>query len=224
MTKTEQKLALVERQRRFAWALARDEHTRAAAKLVAGKTHDLLNMVQIVKLASEELGRRCEPAGQEFVADLQRAAASAEASLQELMAVARPAHTRVHGARIGAVVTRVVGELRTTIPIDLHLAVGPDTATELGEDEVAHLILGVALAAADTGRIEIYARDRTIDDVLWVEIVRGANTPVPEGETPFDLKVVEMLAARGHGELTWSERRGGGSELIVALPATSASA
>jgi len=55
----EARLALVQRQRRFEWALAREEHGRAASRLVAGKTHDLMNLVQIVQLATYELERRC---------------------------------------------------------------------------------------------------------------------------------------------------------------------
>ncbi|MBA3460628.1 MAG: hypothetical protein H0T46_11735 [Deltaproteobacteria bacterium] len=213
------KIDLIERQRRFEWELARDEQTRAAAKLVAGKTHDLLNLIQIVKLASAELARRCDPTGQEFVADLTRAAGDAETSLKSLLHDAGRDHTPLRGAPVGAAVTKILDEVRSAIPITLHLAIGPDTATALTAEELAHLVLGVALDASAAPLIELFIRDRSIDDVPWVEIVRGADLPVPEAGNSFDLRAVETLVARGGGELSHSERRGGGSELVIALPA-----
>ncbi len=218
------KIELIERQRRFEWELAREEQTRVAASFVAGKTHDLLNLVQIVKLASEELAKRCDPTGGEFVEDLMRAANDAETSLKALMEVARPQRVSATGPAVGAAITGVVDELRPVIPIDLHLALLPDTATSLTGDEVAHLVIGLALEAANASRIELHVRERVIDDEPWIEILRGADVPAYEGPLPFDLRAVELLVARAGGELSSSERRGGGSELVVALPAISASA
>jgi signal transduction histidine kinase len=220
MTKTE----LIQHQRRFEWDLARDEQTRAAAKLVAGKTHDLLNLVQIVKLASGELAKRCDPTGQEFIDDLLRAAQDAEVQLKSLMRLARPERTAVRGPAVGASITHAIEELRPSIPIDLHLAIDADTASALSADELAYLVFGLALDAAASPRIELFVRDRIIDDVRWIEIVRGADVPAAEGEPSFDLRSVELVVARAGGELSCSERRGGGSELVVALPAISASA
>ena len=77
MTKTDARLTLCQKQRRFEWELAREEQTRTAAKLVAGKTHDLMNLVQIVQLASEELATRCGESGKDFIDDLRRAAQDA---------------------------------------------------------------------------------------------------------------------------------------------------
>ncbi len=215
MTKTE----LIERQRRFEWDLAKDEHTRAAAKLVAGKTHDLLNLVQIVKLASGELAKRCDPTGQEFIEDLTRAAVDAEASLKDLMQVARPERASVRGPAVGAAITQAVEELRPNIPIDLHLAIGPDTASSLSAEELVYLVFGMALDATGASRIELFVRDRTIDGVPWIELVRGTDLPAPEHEPSFDLRTVELVVTRAGGELSYSDRRGGGSELVVALPA-----
>ncbi|MBA3457125.1 MAG: HAMP domain-containing histidine kinase [Deltaproteobacteria bacterium] len=217
MTKTDARLALAQKQRRFEWELAREEQTRTASKLVAGKTHDLLNLVQIVQLASAELGKHCSDAGKEFVADLTRAATDAQATLLSLMQVARPDAVRVRGPAVGAIVTRVLEEIRTAVEVDLHLAVSADTATSLTAEQLEHLVIGIALDAADAARIELYVRDRTIDGKGWVEIVRGAETP--RGGDSFDLRSVELLAKLGGGELARSERRGGGTELVVALPA-----
>src|SRR4051812_50120526 len=68
MTKINERLALVERQRRFEWQLARQIQTQVAARFVAGKTHDMLNLIQIVELASLELLRRRNPHPQEVLA------------------------------------------------------------------------------------------------------------------------------------------------------------
>jgi len=217
MTKTEARLALAQKQRRFEWGLAREEQTRVAAKLVAGKTHDLMNLVQIVQLASNELATRCDPTGVEFIEDLKRAAVDAQTSLTSLMQVARPEHVVERGPAVGATVTRVLAEIRTAVEVDLHLAVAAETATALGAEQLEHLVIGLALDAADAPRIELFVRDRTIDGKPWVEIVRGAETA--PGTDDFDLRGVELLAKVGGGELARSERRGGGTELVVALPA-----
>jgi hypothetical protein len=219
MTKTDARLALAQKQRRFEWELAREEQARTAAKLVAGKTHDLMNLVQIVQLASDEIDRHCAPPGKEFVADLTRAALEAQNQLRTLMQVARPRADVVRGPAVGATLTRVVAELRTAVEVDLHLAVSADTATALTAEQLEHLVIGLALDAVDAPRIELFVRDRTIDGNAWVEIVRGAE--VPAGTDGFDLRSIEVLAHTAGGELSSSERRGGGTELVVALPAVS---
>lgn len=219
MTKTDARLALVQKQRRFEWDLARDEQTRVAGKLVAGRTHDMLNVVQIVQLASAELEKRCGAAGKEFIDDLVRAASDAQSQLQELMALARPDVVVTRGAAVGATVIRVLDEIRTAVEVDLHLAVSADTTTALTTEQLEHLVIGMVLDAADAPRIELFVRDRTIDRKAWVEIVRGAE--IAAGGDRFDLRSVELLAKRGGGEISSSERRGGGTELVVALPALS---
>ena len=218
MTKTDPVLAIVQRQRRFEWELARDEQTRAAAKMVAGKTHDLLNLIQIVELASYELERRCDATGKEFVADLVRAAGDAKTSLMAMMEVARPDHAKVKGPPVGAAVTRAVDALRPSVPLALHLAIAPDTCSELTEAQLEALVTGVALDALSASRIELFVRDRQIGERAWIEIVRGADIEATE-ELGFDLRAVEAIAKKGGGELASSDRRGGGTELVVAVPA-----
>jgi hypothetical protein len=228
MTKTNERLALVERQRRFEWQLARAAQTQAAARFVAGKTHDLLNLIQIVQLASLELSRRCPGDAAEFIADLRKAAEDAQHQLTELMAVARPEEIIVPGAHVGAAITAAVETVRaaSTIAVDLHLAVPPELTTRCSAEELAHLIYGLTLDAATTeeeaaggaapGPIELFVRERTIDGRPWLEIVRGARVEL--GGEHFDLQAVEAIAVKNGGELAHSERRGGGTELVVALP------
>lgn len=217
MTKTDARLALCQKQRRFEWELAREEQTRTAAKLVAGRTHDLANLVQIVQLASEQLSNRCGETGQEFVDDLVRVARDAQVQLASLMELARPEPVVFRGPAVGVTVTRVLEEIRTAIDVDLHLAVSADTATALSAAQLEHLVIGLVLDAANAPRIELYVRDRSIDGKAWVEIVRGAEAPA--GGDGFDLRAVELLAKGGGGELASSDRRGGGTELVVAIPA-----
>jgi hypothetical protein len=217
MTKTEARLVLSQRQRRFEWELARDEQTRAAAKLVSGKTHDLLNLVQIVQLATLELEKRCDAAAKEFLDDLSRSAVDAQHSLAELMAVARPDEVIVRGAPVGAAVDASLTALRAAIDVDIHLATPPDTATRCTEAELEHILIGIALDIADSpDRIELTVRTRDINNAPWIEIVR-ASTFIPVGDR-FELRAVEAIVQRAGGELATSDRRGGGEELVVALP------
>lgn len=217
MTKTEARLVLSQRQRRFEWELARDEQTRAAAKLVSGKTHDLLNLVQIVQLATLELEKRCDAAAKEFLDDLSRSAVDAQHSLTELMAVARPDEVIARGAPVGAAVDASLTALRAAIDVDIHLATPPDTATRCSEAELEHILIGIALDIADSpDRIELTVRTREINNAPWIEIVR-ASTFIPVGDR-FELRAVEAIVQRAGGELATSDRRGGGEELVVALP------
>jgi signal transduction histidine kinase len=229
MTKTNERLALVERQRRFEWELAREAHTQAAAHFVAGKTHDLLNLVQIVQLASLELSRRCNADAAEFLTDLMTAADDAKHQLGELMKVARREPVASPGARVGAAITSAVETVRaaSTIAVDLHLTVRAEVTTRCSAVELEHLIYGLTLDAvaciADpaTGEpspspIELLVRERAIEGRPWLEIVCSAQV-VLDGEH-FDLRAVEVIAAEHGGELARSERRGGGTELVVALP------
>ncbi len=223
MTRTEV-LELVQRQRRFEWALARDEHARTAAAMIAGKTHDLMNLVQIVELAALELQDRCDASGKELLADLVRAATDAKSSLFSLLEVARPPRIVTPGPPIGASITRAIAQIRPVVAIDVHLAIAPDTVTELTDAQIEHLLIGLSLDVVEHGgaRIELFVRDRVIDGRTWVEIVRGADATHaarPSGSCDHDLRTVEAIAKKVGGELARSDRRGGGAELVVAIPA-----
>ena len=133
------------------------------------------------------------------------------------MELARPERVVVRGPAVGATVTRVLDEIRTAVEVDLHLAVSAETATALSAAQLEHLVIALALDATDAPRIELYVRERMIDGKAWVEIVRGADATT--GGDGFDLRAVELLAKVCGGELASSERRGGGTELVVAIPA-----
>lgn len=227
MTKTERcaaRLALVERQRRFAWDLAREEYARSAARMLAGKTHDLLNLVQVVQLAAPQLALSATDDARIFVEDIARVADDAHAQLRSLMAIARPPRRATtgsdaplpRGAAVGPVVGRVIAELDAVVDIGVDYAIDVDAATTLDEPAVAHLAIGMVLDVADAPWIELTVRDREIEGAPWIELVRGTATDVAGDH--FDLRVVEAIAARAGGELTRSERADGGVELVVALP------
>lgn len=218
MMKIDARLALSQRQRRFEWALARDEQARTAARFVAGKTHDLLNLVQIVQLASLPLGAHCEPAAREFLDDIVRAAADAQKSLNELMAMARPDEDVLPGAPVAAAIPPAIAAIEGAIRVGAHVEAPPDAATRCTAEELEHLVIGLALDALDAGAVEIavFVRERAIAGARWLEIVCG-SAAVSGGER-FELRAVEAIAARAGGEVASSERRGGGHELVVALP------
>jgi hypothetical protein len=239
MTKTERtvaRLLLVENQRRFAWEIAREEYVRSAARMIAGKTHDLLSLVQVVQLAAPQLAgfvenvrvRTLEPVdaslddARVFVEDIARVADDAHIQLKALMALARPPRRPTtgdgipRGAAVGPIVGRVIGELDGAVDIGVDYAVDVDAATALDERALAHLAIGLVLDVADAPWIELTVRDREIEGAPWIELVRGTATD--EDGDHFDLRLVHAITARGGGDVTRIERPDGGVELVVALP------
>ncbi|MEO8704608.1 MAG: hypothetical protein ABI867_31425 [Kofleriaceae bacterium] len=217
MTRTEARLVLAQRQRRFEWELARDEQTRAAARMVAGRTHDLLNLIQIVQLATLQLDTMCGSDGKEFIDDLLRAADDSQRSMTELMEAARPEVAITRGDPVGAAVDAALATLRPALAVDIHLALSADTCTRCSARELEHLLIGLVLDVCDeVDHIELFVRERRIGDHPWIEIVRSTDH-APEGDR-FELRAVTAIAERAGGELATSERRGGGAELVVALP------
>lgn len=207
-------LALIQRQRRFEWELARDEQARVATALVGGRTHDLLNLIQVVELAVFRL--RHDGVGAEDTLDeLTRTSRSATAQLQAMMAVARPELAIVRGAPVTAAVLAIVPTLREVANLEVHVDVSMETATRCSTAELEHLLIGLVLDAIDQ-RIALTIRERTIEGRPFVEIVR-ATSREPDNDR-YELKAVNAIAARNGGEVATSERRGGGVERVVALP------
>jgi hypothetical protein len=210
-------LALVQRQRRFEWELARDEQARVAGQLVAGRTHDLLNLIQIVELAVFRLQH--EGLGNdESLAELTRASQSAATELQAMMDVARPEVVIARGAPVATAVTGIVDALREVATFELHVDVASDTATRCATKDLEHLLIGLVLDAIDQ-RMALTIRERRIEGKPYVEIVRA--TAVEPPSDGHELRTVTAIVTRNGGEVATSERRGGGVELIVALPVIS---
>jgi len=209
--------ALVQRQRRFEWELARDEQTRTAGRLVAGRTHDLLNLIQIIELAVYRL-EHDDAGGRETRDELSRAAKSVTADLQAMMAVARPEIEIVRGAPVAPTVMALIATLREVATVDVRITISTETATRCTANELDHLLIGLVLDAIDQP-IELAIRERMIGGKPWLEILRGTQSEV--GGDGFELRAVDAIATRCGGELATSERRGGGAELIVSLPIVS---
>jgi hypothetical protein len=207
------KLALVERQRRFEWTLARDAQAKAAAALLKGRTHQLLNLIQIVELASVELERRSTGEALDIVRDLVRTADRAKRELAEIVALAKPPE-RARGPSVAASVQAAIDAVRVVaseLVVTLRLDV--DSATALTDEELQQLVFGLVLdAAAGAGSVELLVRQRRIESAPWVEFVCGFDCDAGE------LRVIRAIVERATGELTVSPRRGGGSEVVVALP------
>lgn len=205
---------LIQRQRRFEWALARDEQTRVANGLVAGRTHDLLNLIQVVELAVLRL--RHDGVGAEDTLDeLVRTSRSATAQLQQIMDVARPEVAITRGAPVAATVMAIAPALREVASFEIHVDVATDTATRCSAAELEHLLIGLVLDAIDQ-RMALTVRERTIEGTPHVEVVRGTSRE-PDGDG-HELRTVTAIVERAGGELATSERRGGGIEVILSFP------
>lgn len=210
-------VSLLQRQRRFEWELARDEQTRTARRLVAGRTHDLLNLIQIVELAVFRLEHGCQGEGEykDTLDELTRMARSATDELQAMMAVARPEVVIERGAPVASTVLGLTSMLREVATLEVHVEVSTDTATQCSAEELEHLLIGLVLDAMDQA-IVLTIRERRIEGKPWIEIVRATERDVDRDG--FELRAVNAIASRVGGELAVSERRGGGAELIVSLP------
>jgi len=216
MTKIEARFLLSQQQRRFEWELARDEQTRAAGKLVSGKTHDLLNLVQIVQLAAPELSGRSDAFGEELIADIARAARDAYAQLDELMKLARPARSVVRGAVVAPVIARVLHELADCMAGVADIT--GEVATALDEAALEHLLICLALAKAHHPSLHLHVRTRPIDGTPWLELVCAEEARGTGVDNEFDRGLVEAIVTRAGGEVAHNERRDGVIELVVALP------
>lgn len=218
MITAEQRLGLIERQRRYAWELAQAECHRRAADLVAGKTHDLLNLVQIVQLAAPELSGRSDAFGEELIADIARAARDAYAQLDDLLKLARPTCSRTRGAPVAPALARICGGLAHHI----HLAcdVAAELVTALDESALEHLVICLALDPAHEEALHVAVRARSLDGIPWLELLCAstASNPEPRTHDDFDRRLVEAIVSHAGGELACNQRRDGVSELIVALP------
>jgi hypothetical protein len=205
---------LTDRLRRFEWDLARDEQAQAARKLLRGKTHDLLNFVQIVDLGSQALAPHTLPAGDEFIADLRHAAGDARVSLRELQALASvedraPAHTEV--ASCARVAIAMAGD--AVDALDAQLLVADGVAVGWTREELELALIAVALDGNRDEQVELLVRTRELDGRPSLEIVCG-----PLDEHGLGVRLVTALAARVGGDAVVSERRGGGHELAVDIP------
>jgi hypothetical protein len=200
MTTTDELLA---RLRRFEWACARDEHAREVAEAVRQRSHDLLNLVQVVDLASQQLVARCGEVALELAGDLHRAAREGRAVIDGLAALgpSRP-EPRITARTAVAVIARGV-------VVRGQVTVGEGDVVAWAAGEIELLLFALQLDAPDG---ELVVRGRSVDEGKLVEIVCG-----PIAREALAVRVATALARVAGGDLTM-EPCGEGQELVVAIP------
>ncbi len=223
----EARLGLLERVHRVEFALARDEQARVATALMRGRSHDLGNMVQIVKLSALELARRV-PQGDvaELVGDMSDAADKASRILGEMYEATRPAERALIGPPAAQILRGAVELARPAVAstVELRIELGEAVATYATGEELEALALAAILDAHQAVRITLLLRERTLQGKRWIELIRFDDRhPLHDGELAhmFEphslLHVVAGVAKQADGEVSLSPGRTG-LELAVELP------
>lgn len=225
----EARLRLVDRIRRVEYTLARDEQAKVAAALMRGRSHDLGNQLQIVKLSALELERRAKdrPDLAELITDMRHAAEQAAATLGDLFAAARPSERQTPGPVVTSAVRAAVDLARPALAVTIELRIDLDDTvhTYASADELEAIILAAMLDATGATRLSIVVRERVIQQKRWVEILRiddrqqfGDGDLAHMFEPHSLLHVIAGTAKLAGGEASLSPGRGG-LELAIELPA-----
>lgn len=225
--------------------LVRGEAARAAAgELVRGRTHELGNQVQILRLASLELERRATPEQRELFDDLRNAGEAANTVLSDLLATARMPERAMIGDPVADVVRRAVERARPAFaqPLDVRIDLDDDVRTRATADELMAAVLAALLDATDpaawylqtaevraantASRVRLWVRQRTVEKRPFVEILVIADRPYITVamllEPPGPLYVVRLAAQAAGGEASISEGREG-VELAIEIPVVQSS-
>jgi hypothetical protein len=199
MTDKDALVALVRRQRDFEW-----DTTTARLR---DQGHDLRNLIQIVELASSALHGAVGGELVSLVDELQRVAFTMKRDLDD--------HKRGEAAPVGETVRSVVEQMRPAVgELAVTQRIDAITTTVLDAHELEQLVLGLVLdGGRESAAIDLLVRERPIAGIRWVELMCGIDGPAGE------LRAVKAIVERAGGDLTVSERRGGGNEIAVALPA-----
>lgn len=224
----EARLRFIDRIRRVEHALAYEEQARIAAALMKGRSHDLGNHIQIVKLSSLELERRARDRADlvELITDMRQAAEQATAVLADMFAAARPAERNVVGPVVTGAVRGAVEQGRTAVAgsLDLRIDLDDTVHTYASAEELEAMILAAIIDAASSTRMSIVVRERLIQGKRWVEILRADDRQqFGDGELAqmFEagslLHVVAGAAKIAGGEVSLAPGRGG-LELAIELP------
>lgn len=222
------RLRLMERIRRVEHQLARDEQATVAAALMKGRSHDLGNHIQIVKLSSLELERRAQGRADlvELLTDMRQAAEQASAVLADMFAAARPPERNAVGPVVTHTVRAAVDAARPAFAGALELRIDLDDTvhTYSAADELEAIVLASLLDAVSATRIAMVVRERVVQGKRWVEILRiDDRQQFNDGELAhmFEpaslLHVVVSAAKAARGEASLAPGRGG-LELAIELP------
>lgn len=213
------RLALIERIHEVEVALARDQHAATAAQLMRGRSHELGNQVQILKLASIEIERRATPDQEELIRDLRAAADQAAIVLDDMMAATRPPERSTVGPAFSPTVRAAIEESRNvvTATVDVSSELTDAAATRASVEELAAIIYAALLDADDAKTITFMLRERTINKKPWVELLRFDSRQGVEPEASRYLHFLEAAVRPGGGEASLSPGRHG-LELAIAFP------
>ena len=228
----EARLRLMERIRRVEHALARDEQANVAVALMKGWSHDLGNMIQIVKLSALELERRVQAREAcadlvELTTDMRQAAEGAVSVLASMFAAARPGERVEVGPVVTHAVRAAVDLARPAFAGHLELRIDLDDTvhTRSTADELETMILAALLDAVHATRVTIVVRERMIQSKRWVEILRiddrqqfGDGELADMFEAGSLLHTVTSAAKQAGGEVSLAPGRAG-LELAIELPA-----
>ena len=223
----EARLRLIDRIRRVEHQLARDEQAKIAAALMRGRSHDLGNHIQIVKLSSLELERRAQDRADlsELTTDMRQAAEQASALLAEMFAAARSPERSVVGPVVTHTVRAAVDFARPAFAgiMELRIDLDDTVHTHATAEELEAIVLASILDAIHANRMTIVVRERVIQGKRWVEILRiDDRQQFGDGELAhmFEphslLHVVATAAKQAGGEACLSPGRGG-LELAIEL-------
>ena len=224
----EARLALIHRIRRVEHGLARDEQAREAQRLLKGRSHDLGNAIQIVRLASIEIEKRGGAPIADLVGDLRNAAEKATTVLTDLIASARPQARKDAGAAIAPAVRAAAELVRPAVAagLEVRIELADLVHSHLTTEELEAIVILSVLDAAAATKITIQLRARAIEGKPWIELLRFDDRPAAaeDFDKPFQpftgLSLVKMLADRVGGEASLSAGRPG-LELVIALPVAS---
>jgi hypothetical protein len=225
------RLRLIERIRRVEHLLARDEQAKVAAALMKGRSHDLGNHIQIVKLSALELEHRARARKDgadllELIADMRKSADHAAAVLADMFAAARPPDRTQVGPVVTHTVRAAVDLARPAFAGTLELRIDLDDTvhTYATADELEAIVSAAILDAVPANRITIVVRERVIERKRRVEILRvDDRQQLADGELAqmFEacslLHVVASAAKAAGGDALLSPGRVG-LELVVELP------
>ncbi len=221
------RLALIDQLRAVEYRLARSAQATSALDLLRDQLHTLGNSIQIIDLTSAELQRRSKEDPDGMLEDIRGAALAARGVLAEMIAVAQPARRRTLDAEFAATIRNAVELVRPAlgITIDVRDEMLASTATSrLDALELETIVISVLLDAHAATRLELVLRERVIDEMPWLELIRCDDRATELVlEPPSLLGIADQLARIGGGELSLTPGRHG-HELVIALPRSAPSA
>jgi hypothetical protein len=218
------RLALIERIHSVELALTREQQVAAAAELMRGRSHELGNQVQIVRLASIEIERRATPEQAELITDMRAAAEAANVVLADMVNAARPPDRNIVGPAfvptLRAAIERASGVLKPQV--ELRSEVGDAVHTRATDEEIEAIVFAALLDGETAGKITFALRERQITRQRWVELLRFDDRGVLEPDPGRYMRFLEAAVRPGGGEASLSAGRSG-LELVIAFPVAQSS-